>query len=90
MFPNIVVQEDIQTYKHTYKHMSVCFTIVEETFRINTEFLCLSFRRREIKDLKYHGKGAIMYTFPWRSEDEAWEVTSGFTEITHLRKGFKG
>lgn len=90
MILNIVAQEDIQTYKQTYKHMSIGFPIVEETFRINTEFLCSPSRRREMKDLKYHGKRAIKDTFPRRSEDEAWGVRCGFIEVPPLGMGFKG
>lgn len=41
------------------------------------------------KRFKIPWERAIIYTYPWRSEDEAWEGTSGFIEITHLRKGFK-
>ena len=46
-------------------------------------------QKKRDKRFKIPWERAIIYTYPWRSEDEAWEVTSGFIEITHLRKGFK-
>lgn len=79
----------MQTYKQTYKHENLCSSIVEETFRINTEFLCSPSRRGETKELKYHEIRRIRDTFPRSSEDIIKEIRSGFIEVMPLRMGFK-
>lgn len=86
---HIVAKKDIQTYKQTYKHENLCSPIVEETFRINTEFLCSPFRRREMEELKYHEIRSIRDTFLRSSEDMIKEIRSGFIEGMPLRVGFK-